>query len=425
MESHRSIDTTSSDTHNHGNGTVESTPKLKDLFQKCYDFTIADEIKAQGLYPYFRPLEENEGPIVTIEGRKIIMAGSNNYLGLTSDPRVKEAAKKAIDKYGTSCSGSRYLTGTVKLHIELEEKLAEFFGKEDCMIVSTGYQAGQAVIPTLVQGRGEYIISDKDNHACIVVANFMARGATANVERYKHNDMEDLERVLQKIPLEAPKLIATDGVFSVSGAIVNLPEVVRLAKKYNARIMIDDAHAVGVIGKGGRGTASEFGLEKEVDLIMGTFSKSLASLGGFIAGERAVINYIRHHSPALIFSASPTAASVAAALKALEIMQQEPEHIERLIKNATRVRNALKSLGFRLMDARTAIVSVIIGDQHKTLVFWRKLYDAGIFVNAFVRPGVMPGHEMLRTSYMSTHEEWQLDKIVSEFGRIGKELGVI
>lgn len=425
MESHRSIDTTSSDTHNRDNGTVESTPKLKDLFQKCYDFTIADEIKAQGLYPYFRPLEENEGPIVTIEGRKIIMAGSNNYLGLTSDPRVKEAAKKAIDKYGTSCSGSRYLTGTVKLHVELEEKLAEFFGKEDCMIVSTGYQAGQAVIPTLVQGRGEYIISDKDNHACIVVANLMARGATANVERYKHNDMEDLERVLQKIPLEAPKLIATDGVFSVSGAIVNLPEVVRLAKKYNARIMVDDAHAVGVIGKGGRGTASEFGLEKEVDLIMGTFSKSLASLGGFIAGERAVINYIRHHSPALIFSASPTAASVAAALKALQIMQQEPEHIERLIKNATRVRNALKSLGFRLMDARTAIVSVIIGDQHKTLVFWRKLYDAGIFVNAFVRPGVMPGHEMLRTSYMSTHEEWQLDKIVSEFERIGKELGVI
>ena len=425
MESHGSTGTTPSDTHSHSNGTVESSLKLKDLFQKCYDFTIADEVKAKGLYPYFRPLEENEGPVVTIEGRKIIMAGSNNYLGLTSDPRVKEAAKKAIDKYGTSCSGSRYLTGTVKLHVELEEKLAEFFGTEDCMIVSTGYQAGQAIVPTLVQGRGEYVVSDKDNHACIVVANLMARGATANVERYKHNDMEDLERVLQKLPLEAPKLIATDGVFSVSGAIVNLPEVVRLARKYNARVMVDDAHAVGVIGKGGRGTASEFGLEKEVDLTMGTFSKSFASLGGFIVGERAVINYIKHHSPALIFSASPTAASVAAALKALEIMQQEPERIERLIKNATRVRNALKSLGFRLMDARTAIVSVIIGDQDKTLVFWRKLYDAGIFVNAFVRPGVMPGYEMLRTSYMSTHEEWQLDKIVSEFERIGKELGVI
>jgi len=410
--------------------TVENTPpnesikKPKDLFQKCFDFTTADEVKARGVYPYFRPIEENEGPEVFIEGRKVIMAGSNNYLGLTGDPRVKDAAIKAIERFGTSCSGSRYLTGTVSLHIELEEKLANYFGTEAVLLFSTGYQTGQGIIPTLVQ-RGEYLIGDRDNHACLVVAGLMARGATATLERYKHNDMADLERVLQKLPLEAGKLIATDGVFSVSGEIVNLPEIVRLAKKYNARILVDDAHSVGVIGKGGRGTASEFGLEKEVDLTMGTFSKTFASLGGFVAGDASVINFIKHQAPALIFSASPTAASVAAALKSLEILETEPERIIQLIENADRVRQGLKQLGFKLMDSRTAIVSAIIGDQEKTLVFWRKLFDAGIFVNAFVRPGVMPGYEMLRTSYMSTHENWQLDKIVTEFGRIGKELGVI
>ncbi|NTW50502.1 MAG: pyridoxal phosphate-dependent aminotransferase family protein [Chlorobiales bacterium] len=406
------------------NTGTDTTKKSKDLFQKCYDFTIADDIKARGVYPYFRPIEENEGPEVMIEGRKVIMAGSNNYLGLTGDPRVKEAAINAIHRFGTSCSGSRYLTGTVSLHIELEEKLAEFFGKESVLLFSTGYQTGQGVIPTLVQ-RGEYVISDRDNHASLVVATLVARGATANVLRYKHNDMEDLERVLQQIPLEAGKLIATDGVFSVSGQIVDLPGLVKVAKKYNARILVDDAHSVGVIGKGGRGTASEFNLVDEVDLTMGTFSKSFASLGGFVAGDRAVINFIKHQTPALIFSASPTPASVAAALKALEVLKAEPERIDRLLKNADRVRQGLKSLGFKLMDSRTAIVSAIIGDQDKTLIFWRKLFDAGIFVNAFVRPGVMPGYEMLRTSYMSTHEEWQLDKIVTEFGRIGKELEVI
>lgn len=406
------------------NTATDTTKKPKDLFQKCYDFTIADDIKARGIYPYFRPIEENEGPEVMIEGRKVIMAGSNNYLGLTGDPRVKEAAINAINRFGTSCSGSRYLTGTVSLHIELEEKLAEFLGKEAVLLFSTGYQTGQGVIPTLVQ-RGEYVISDRDNHASLVVATLVARGATANVLRYKHNDMEDLERVLQQVPAEAGKLIATDGVFSVSGEIVNLPDLVRLAKKYNARLLVDDAHSVGVIGNGGRGTASEFNMINEVDLTMGTFSKSFASLGGFVAGDRAVINFIKHQTPALIFSASPTPASVAAALKSLEILKAEPERIEQLLKNADRVRQGLKQLGFKLMDSRTAIVSAIIGDQEKTLVFWRKLFDAGVFVNAFVRPGVMPGYEMLRTSYMSTHEDWQLDKIITEFGRIGKELEVI
>ena len=241
-----------------------------DLFQKAYEFTRADEVKAAGFYPYFRPIEENEGPVVKIEGRKIVMAGSNNYLGLTAHPKVKEAAIKAIEKYGTGCSGSRYLTGTIDLHVEFEEKLADFFNKESVLLFSTGYQTAQGIIPTLVQ-RGEYIISDKDNHACIVAGNLMAKGITANVVRYRHMELDDLERVIKKLPVESNKLIVSDGVFSTGGEILDLPRVVEIAKQYNARLMIDDAHSVGVIGKGGRGTASEFGLEKEVDISMGTF----------------------------------------------------------------------------------------------------------------------------------------------------------
>jgi len=266
------------------------------------DFTRADEVKAMGVYPYFRTIEANEGPVVQIEGRKIVMAGSNNYLGLTADPRVKEAAIKAVEKYGTGCSGSRYLTGTLDLHVQLEARLAKFFGTEAVLLYSTGYQTAQGIIPTLVQ-RGEFVVSDKDNHACIVAGQIMAKGATADLVRYKHNDMKDLERVLQKIPLEAGKLIVSDGVFSTGGEIVDLPTLVSLAKKYNAKTLIDDAHAVGVIGKGGKGTASEFNLENEVDLTMGTFSKTFASLGGFVAGKERVINFLKHQSSALIFSA--------------------------------------------------------------------------------------------------------------------------
>lgn len=255
-----------------------------DLFDKCRSFTRADEVKAQGYYPYFHPIEESEGPVVQIEGRKIVMAGSNNYLGLTTHPRVKEAAIKAVEKYGTGCSGSRYLTGTLDLHVELEKRLAMFMGKEDCLLYSTGFQTAQGIIPTLVQP-GEYVVSDKDNHACIVAGNLIAGGIGAladgvqTVVRYKHNDMKHLETVISGLPLEAPKLIVSDGVFSTSGEIVDLPNMVTVAKKYNAKILLDDAHAIGVIGKGGRGTASHFNLEEEVELTMGTFSKTFASLG--------------------------------------------------------------------------------------------------------------------------------------------------
>lgn len=395
-----------------------------DLFKKCYEFTRADEVKAMGVYPYFRPIEENEGPVVSIEGRKVIMAGSNNYLGLTAHPKVKEAAERAVRKYGTGCSGSRYLTGTLDLHIELEEKLADFFNAEAVLLYSTGYQTAQGIIPTLVT-RGEYVISDKDNHACIVAGNLMARGATAELLRYKHNDMQDLERVLGKIPKEAGKLIVSDGVFSTGGEIVDLPTMVKLAKEHNARLLIDDAHSVGVIGKGGRGTASEFGLEDQVDLTMGTFSKTFASLGGFVAGEAKVIDYLKHHSPALIFSASPTPAAVAAVLASLEILKAEPERVDQLVKNANRVRTGLKEAGFNVLEGRTGIVPVIVGDDAIAFKMWRTLYDAGIFVNVFISPGVPPGRQMMRTSYMSTHKNEHLDFIIETFTKVGKDLGLI
>jgi len=398
--------------------------KTKDIFKKCVDFTLADEVKAQGLYPFFHPIDETEGPVVSFGGKMLVMAGSNNYLGLTADPRVKQASIDAIKRYGTSCSGSRYMTGTVKLHIELEEKLADFFEKERCLLFSTGYQTGQGIIPTIVQ-RGEYIVSDRDNHASLVAASIMAQGSGANLVRYNHNNMADLERVLQKIPESAGRLIVSDGVFSVSGEIVDLPGLVALAKKYGARILIDDAHAVGVIGRNGRGTPSEFGLVDDVDMIMGTFSKTFGSLGGYVVGDRSVINYIKHNAASLIFSASPTPASVAAVLASLEIIKEQPQLTERLIANTEYVRQGLLKAGFTLMPSRTAIVTVLIADQTQTLVFWKKLFDAGVYVNAFIRPGVMPGHEALRTSFMATHEKEHLDKVIMEFETIGRELGII
>lgn len=395
-----------------------------DLFQKCLEFTRADEVKASGMYPYFRPIEENDGPVVRIEGRNVIMAGSNNYLGLTADPRVKDAAKKAIDQFGTGCSGSRYLTGTISLHIELEHRLAEYLGTESVLLFSTGYQTALGVIAALVS-KGDYVISDKENHACIISGCLLAKGGFAEFVRYKHNDMEDLERVLRKIPADAGKLIVTDGVFSVSGEFVDLPNLLDVAEKYGARVMVDDAHATGVVGVGGRGTASHFGVVERTDLTMGTFSKSLASLGGFVAGPERVLNYLKHHSPALIFSASPTPASVAAALASLEIMQQEPWRIERLIANADKMRAGFKTMGLNVIDSRTGIVPVVIGEVELTLLFWRKLYDRGVFVNAFVPPGVPPTLSMLRTSYMATHEDHHLDTLLSVFHDVAIELGVI
>lgn len=395
-----------------------------DIFKKCQEFTRADDIKAMGIYPYFRPIEANEGPVVQIEGKKVIMAGSNNYLGLTGHPQVKEAAIKAVEKYGTGCSGSRYLTGTLDLHIELESRLAKFFNTEAVLLFSTGYQSAQGVIPTLVQ-RNDFVISDKDNHACIVAGTLMTKGAMGGLARYKHNDMDDLEKTISKLPAESGKLIVSDGVFSTGGEIVELPRMIEIAKKYGARVMIDDAHSVGVIGKGGRGTASEFSLEKDVDLTMGTFSKTFASLGGFVAGTERVINFIKHFSPALIFSASPTPASIASALAALDILEAQPELVTRLLSNANYMRTNLKARGFNVIDGRTAIVPVIVGDDAIAFQMWKLLYDNGVFVNVFISPGVPPGRQMMRTSYMATHEKHHLDEILNVFEMAGKKVGLI
>ena len=414
---------------NRSNPAISSSPvdeqkEPVDLFQKCLDFTRADEVKAAGFYPYFRAIEENEGPVVQIEGRKVIMAGSNNYLGLTAHPKVKEAAIRAVEKYGTGCSGSRYLTGTLDLHNELEARLATFMNKEACLLFSTGYQTAQGIIPTLVQ-RGEVVVTDKDNHACIVAGYMMAKGMFADVVRYKHNDMADLERVISRLPRHVGKLVVTDGVFSTSGEIVELPELVRIAKAHNARILVDDAHSVGVIGEGGRGTASHFGIEDSVDMTMGTFSKTFGSLGGFVVGDERVINYLKHQSPALIFSASPTPASVAAALAALDILEKEPERITKLLRNADKMRKGFKEMGFKILESPTAIVPVIVGDDMIAFQFWRALFDAGVFVNAFISPGVPPGMQMMRTSFMAAHEDQHLDRILELFGSVGKKLGLI
>lgn len=395
-----------------------------DIFFKCYTFTRADEVKEKGLYPYFRPIQENEGPVVQIEGRKIIMAGSNNYLGLTAHPKVKEAAKNAIKKYGTGCSGSRYLTGTLDLHIELEERLAKFLGYEACLLFSTGFQTNLGVISTLVQ-KGDYVISDKENHASIVTGCLLAKGGYAEFVRYKHADFDDLEKVLSQLPDDAGKLIVTDGVFSVTGEIVNLPPLLEIAKKYNARVLVDDAHAIGVIGPGGKGTAHYWNKLEETDLTMGTFSKTFASLGGFVCGPERVINYLKHHSPAIIFSASPTPASCASALAALDILEQEPELVERLRKNSDKMRKGFKELGFRIVENESAIVPVIIGDVELSFLFWRKLFDNGVFVNAFIPPGVPPNMSMMRTSYMATHEDEHLERILEVFKKVGRELGLI
>ena len=395
-----------------------------DLFQKCVEFTRADEVKAAGLYPYFREIEENEGPVVSIEGRKVIMAGSNNYLGLTAHPKVRQAAIDAINRYGTGCSGSRYLTGTIDLHVELEERLAKFLGYESILLFSTGYQTALGAISGLVT-KGDYVISDKENHACIINGAMLAKGGFAEFVRYKHNDMADLEKTLQRIPTGAGKLVVTDGVFSVSGELVHLPELIEIAHKYGARVLVDDAHATGVVGVGGRGTASHFGVVDKTDMTMGTFSKTFASLGGFIGGPERVINYLKHHSPALIFSASPTPASCAAALAALTILEEQPELVVKLVRNADKMRKGFTDLGFTVIDSRTGIVPVIVGDVEKALMFWRKLYDRGVFVNAFIPPGVPPTMSMMRTSYMASHEDEHLDKILDVFAEVGKELGFI
>ncbi|TKJ41378.1 8-amino-7-oxononanoate synthase [candidate division TA06 bacterium B3_TA06] len=351
----------------------------------------------------------------------MIMLGSNNYLGLTADPRVKEAAIRATEKYGTGCTGSRFLNGTLDIHIELEEKLAKFVHKEDCICFSTGYQTNLGSISALVQ-KGDYVVTDKLDHASIIDGAFLSRGA---MKRFVHNDMDSLQQVLASLPADAGKLVVVDGLFSMQGDIAPLPELVPLCKRYGARIMVDEAHSAGVMGPTGAGVTEHFSLSEEVDLVMGTFSKSFASLGGFIAGERKVITFIRHNARSLIFSASMTPASVASALAALEIIIAEPQRREQLWRNTRMMLDGLPKLGFDIGTSESPVIPLHIGDDMKTLFFWKELHHAGVFVNPVLPPGVPPARCLIRTSCMATHTEKELHRALEIFQKVGVETGVL
>jgi 8-amino-7-oxononanoate synthase len=392
-----------------------------ELYEKCYQFTRAKEAVEEGYYPYFIPFSHTEGTEVTVDGHRLIMIGSNNYLGLTTHPKVREAAIEALRMYGPSCTGSRFLNGTLAIHKQLEQELADFVGMEAALVFSTGYQANLGTISALV-GRGDVVITDREDHASIVDGCCLARG---EMLRFRHNDMKSLERALAKCDSDQGKLVVVDGVFSMGGDIAPLPEIVPLCKKYNARLMVDDAHSVGVLGRNGRGTADHFGVTDDVDLIMGTFSKSFASLGGFIAGEEAAISYIQHHARSMIFSASMPPACVAACLAALDIMRSEPERPRRLMALADRMRKSYQELGYNTGDSQTPIIPIIIGDDMPTFMTWKALFQAGVYTNPVIPPAVPPSKSLLRTSYMATHTEEQMDRVLELFEQVGKQVGVI
>lgn len=391
-----------------------------DLFKKAFEFETARKARAEGYYPYFIPLDRNEGTEVVYQGRRIIMCGSNNYLGLTTHPKVREAAIEAIKKYGTSCTGSRFLNGNMTIIEELEAKLAKWVGKESALVFSTGMQVNLGTISAIV-GKRDIIILDKDDHASIVDGAFLSGG---KIERFRHNDMPHLERVLKSLPEEAGKLLVVDGLFSMEGDIAPLPEIIPLSKPSGVRLMVDDAHGMGVLG-GGRGTAAHYGMTDEVDLIMSTFSKSFASIGGFVAGDYDVIDYIKHTARSLIFSASIPPANTATALAALEIMEEQPELVEQLTKNGEFMRKGLSESGFDIGATSTPIIPIIIGDDALTFKMWADLMENGVFVNPVISPATAPGRQLLRTSYMATHTQPQLEKVLEIFVKIGKANGLI
>lgn len=391
-----------------------------DLFKKCFDYEVVKDAKRSGAYPYFIPLDENEGTEVVYEGRRIIMCGSNNYLGLTTHPKVKQAAIDAINRYGTSCTGSRFLNGNLSLHEKLEAEIAEWVGMDAALVFSTGMQVNLGVISAIV-GKNDIVILDKEDHASIVDGAFLSGG---KIERFRHNDVEHLKRVLKSLPEDKGKLLVVDGLFSMEGDIAPLPEIIPLCEEFGVRLMVDDAHAMGVLG-GGRGTAAHFGLTDKVDLIMSTFSKSFASLGGFIAGSHDVVDYIKHHARSLIFSASASPANAATALAALQVMREEPQRIARVNKIADFMRKGYGELGFDTGGSVTPVIPIIIGDDQRTFLTWRLLFENGVFVNPVVSPATAPGRQLLRTSYMATHTDDQLHKVLEIFHKVGKEVGLI
>jgi 8-amino-7-oxononanoate synthase len=393
-----------------------------DVFEKALAYTRADEAEALGIHPYFKPISSQDGGTVMVEGRRMIITGSNDYLGLTQDPRLKEAARDALENYGTSCTGSRFLTGTLTLHEELEMRLAEFLRSESVLTFATGFLGSLGMLSALA-GRQDVLYFDRENHASLYDG---ARLSFGELRKYRHGDLGHLERLLEKdAGRPGGRMIVTDGVFSMSGHVADLPGIVELARRYGARVVVDDAHATGVLGEGGRGTAEHFGLEDEVDLIIGTFSKSLASVGGFVAGPRAVINYIKHHARPFIFTAALPATQVAVALKALEVMQREPIHRERVLRNAARLREGLSSLGFDTLGSETQIVPVAIGSDDLAMAVWKGLWDAGIFTTPALPPGVPPEMSLIRTSVNANHTTEQIDHLLGAFATVGRHLGVI
>lgn len=391
------------------------------VFEKCAAFTTTRELRAVGLAPYFQPITESRDTEVVIDGRRKVMVGSNNYMGLTHDPRILEAARDALDKYGSGNTGSRFLNGNLDLHDLLEVELADFTGKEAALVFSTGYQTNLGTIGALI-ARNDTVFLDKLDHACIQDG---ARLGFGTIERFRHEDYAHLERLLEATDPERGKLIAIDGVYSMGGDIANLPELVPLAKRFDAALMVDDAHSLGVLGPNGEGTAAHWGLTDQVELITGTFSKSLASIGGFVAGDAPVIEFLRYHARALIFSASMPPAAVATVRKALEIIRTEPERRERLWQNTHRMQRELKRIGFDIGPTETPIIPILIGPMERTFRMWKAVFEAGVFTNPVVPPAVPEGGGCLRTSYMATHTDEQLDFVLETLERIGKQFGVV
>ncbi|MBN2048028.1 MAG: aminotransferase class I/II-fold pyridoxal phosphate-dependent enzyme [Anaerolineaceae bacterium] len=392
-----------------------------DIFEKCSGYTTAKEAMERGIYPYFIALDDSEGTEAWYHGKHLVMCGSNNYLGLTTHPKVREAAKQAIERFGTSCSGSRFLNGTLKLHEDLEQELAAWTRKEAAVTFTTGMLTNLGTVSSLV-GRGDYVILDKDDHASIVDGSRLSMGG--KIARYEHNDMAHLDQVLAALPESAGKLVVADGLFSMEGDLAPVPQMAEICKKYGARLMIDDAHGMGVMGDG-HGTVAHFGMDEEVDLIMATFSKSFASLGGFIAGTEDVIHYIKHHARALIFSASIPPANAAATLAALQVLKEEPDRPAMVIQKADYMRKHLTGMGFNIGNSVTPVIPIIIGDDDRTFMSWKMLLERGVFVNPVIAPAVPMGRQLLRTSYMATHTYEQLDFVLEQYQAVGKALGVI
>lgn len=398
----------------------------KDVFEKAFKFSAADNARKRGIYPFFRPLDFSDGPEAQIDGKRVIMFGSNNYLGLTTHPKVREAAKDAIDKYGTSMTGSRLVNGSMKLHVEFEEKLAAWYGKESALVFTTGYQVNLSTLAALLSNKQAVAVMDRNDHASLYDGVRLGMATGARQVRYKHNDPESLDRALEKLGPDEGALVITDGVFSAEGEIAHLDKIVPIVKKHGARIFVDDAHALGVIGPGGRGTSHHFGVQNDVDLMGGTFSKSLASIGGWLVGERKVLDYIRHFAPSFMFAAAAAPPSVAAAMAAFEVMQEEQWRMEKLHENFTYMRDNLRALGFELGKTETAVIPIYIRQDLRTILMWKDLLEEhGVYTNPFISPGVPPKSAMLRTSYMATHSREQLDRALTAFEIVGKKYGVI